>query len=403
MPDPVFASAQLFAVAGPVQCGPAKGAVVRMDEVLEGFSDDVPDGMPEDFRPVGGHVGEDAFGVQRVDDVVGVFHEGAEPLFAFPRPLVHAQVLLVLRREFPDAEGHLALQDAVPEEHEQQERARSDARALEPRRQAEAHFFGRPAPQGLVIGGSGVRLHAVEMAVDGGQHVQMAGAGRREENAGWIEDDGGILDPRILCPRDAGEAVGHHGIGLAAGHGGEGGVEIRLRHEGRLQAEAAGEFGQGFLLEGVVEHGHALAVQIQQGADAAAAPGVDLEPIGEHRFAVESVELPALGREGHVGHEVDFSRGHAVQPLGPGSRNVFERPMLLCRDGLDQVDENALGLAGIGERDFGGIPVDSHPHVRFLLGGGKNFRHGQQAKAGDHGDPEHVHAIIFLCGNRAFQ
>ncbi len=188
---------------------------------------------------------------------------------------------------------------------------------------------------------------------------------------------------------DAIEAVGHDDIGGAGLDGGEGGGVIRVGHEGGVEVEAGDEFLEGAFLDGALEDGDALAVEIHEGFDAAAAAGIDLEPAGEDGFGMEGEAAFALGGEGHVGHEVDFAGGEAVEAFGPGARDIDEFPVFLLGDGFDEVHEDALGVAIGGEVHLGGVVVDADAEG----GGGEEGREGQQQESGDSGQEceEFVH------------
>ncbi|HOO21654.1 MAG TPA: hypothetical protein PL011_09740 [Kiritimatiellia bacterium] len=230
---------------------------------------------------------------------------------------------------------------------------------LEPGGKTEADFFFGPFPEGLVIDRGVVLLHVREVAVEGVEDGAVAGEGGGEKQAGGMEDDAGVFDGGVAQMAEAVEAVGDDGIHGAVQEGVEGGIIIGEAVEGDRQIERVGEALHGEVLDGAVQDGDAGLLEIHEGADAAAAPGEDLQPAGQGGFPVEGELFFAFGGDGHIGHEVDLPRGEAVEAFGPGAPDILDRPVFLLGDLVEQIHEDAGGPAVFGPADLGEILVQA--------------------------------------------
>ena len=89
------------------------------------------------------------------------------------------------------------------------------------------------------------------------------------------------------------------------------------------------------------------------------------------------------GGQSHIRHQVDFTVGQGAQASLPETGHRLELPALLLGDMKQQIAENARGLTGFTEENFGGIFVHANPQVwRFWLTAGLRGHHRQGNNAG---------------------
>ena len=220
-----------------------------------------------------------------------------------------------------------------------------------------------PAAQHLGIGRVGAAAPVLHRAVDGRQHLRVAPGGGGKKQRGGLKHDARVRHAVADRVEVAKQVVGNHRIGLATLHQCKGFDQARGIHQRHLDAKTVHHVEGGGALHRALEHRHPLALQVKQRVDRTALRPVDLRPAVQHRQGMEVVQRLALGRTGHIGHQVKLPGAQGRQAVLPVAGHKLQSPLLTRGHQLQQVHKNARGLAVLINKHLGFVGVHPHPQL----------------------------------------